>query len=299
MIEIPFEKAFFGEKGITSTSANFLANIAKEKLNDSQKFLENISFYNTDVSYIGSSNKSRVRKSVSKTDFQSIKKRIHAMCVYNSFIAWVREAIKEKERLLNTLKSFDFYVYLSMNNIELERPVRKSEYDSEDALREMSVGQRFLYLNAEAYASTYGQIIHPNKPLSKARQVATELLNNPIQVVGEGRDALVYENSFDFSSGELDQLFFELQDTYRSYEKTLNNIKYSVKERVFNTNAQRTADYRNAIEAYESRRDALNAEFIIWRDGQINEAHALKIVIPDNLKDVFEKLNKIGKVEKA
>lgn len=299
MIELNYEKSFFGEKGITATSANYLANIAKESLNETQRFIENISFYSTDVSYIGSNAKSRVRKAVSRQDFENIKKRIQSMCAYNAFIAWVREAIKEKDLMLSLMKNYDIDRYMRNRGIVLERPERPIDYDSDDAIKEMNIGQRYLYLKAEACAATYGQLIHPNKPLSNARKKLSVLVNTPVEVVGEGRDALVYEHVFDLTSQEIDDLFFELQDTYRTFEKTLNNTKHDIKQKVFATNASRMAEYRNACEAYESKRSEIYAEFTKWREEQINEIHMLKIVIPDNLKGVYEKLNKMGKADKA
>ena len=50
---------------------------------------------------------------------------------------------------------------------------------------------------------------------------------------------------------------------------------------------------------YEERKAGKVDWLTKWREEQINEIHMLKIVIPDNLKGVYEKLNKMGKADKA
>ena len=42
-------KVFFGENGLTSTSANHVANLAKEFISSSEKYLNSISFVKTTI----------------------------------------------------------------------------------------------------------------------------------------------------------------------------------------------------------------------------------------------------------
>ena len=51
------DKIFFGESGLTCTSANHIANLAKERIADLESWLASISFTNTTISLIGSSEK--------------------------------------------------------------------------------------------------------------------------------------------------------------------------------------------------------------------------------------------------
>lgn len=298
MIDLKFEKAFFDEKGITATSANYLANMAKEAMQENQKFFDSLSLYSTDAYFIGNPNKSTIKKATAKEDFDSIAERIQNMCEYNAFIAWVREAIKEKDRMLTLMRTIDLDSYMGIFGIKLERPERPVDFDEADALRELNIGQRFMYLYKQACSSTYGQLIHPNRPISAARDKLNTLTNNPIEINGTGRDAIVKEYNFPYPTNLVDKLFFELQSAYRTNEKALNNMKHSIKERVFNVTVQRNSEYENAVEKYESERSKLYATFKKWQEEQINEIHRLKIVIPDNLQEVYQKLNKMG-AEKA
>lgn len=46
-------KVFFGENGLTSTSANHIANLAKEFISTNENYLNNISFVNCAIGLIG------------------------------------------------------------------------------------------------------------------------------------------------------------------------------------------------------------------------------------------------------
>ena len=46
-------KVFFGESGLTSTSANHVANLAKEFISTNENYLNNISFVNCEIGLIG------------------------------------------------------------------------------------------------------------------------------------------------------------------------------------------------------------------------------------------------------
>lgn len=45
-------KVFFGESGLTSTSANHVANLAKEFISSNENYLNNISFINCKIGII-------------------------------------------------------------------------------------------------------------------------------------------------------------------------------------------------------------------------------------------------------
>lgn len=45
-------KVFFGEKGLTQTSANHLANIAKETVESNRQALDSVGFVNVNISLL-------------------------------------------------------------------------------------------------------------------------------------------------------------------------------------------------------------------------------------------------------
>ena len=58
---------FFGETGLTNTSANFVANMAKEMYATSESYLDNMVFYDTTVKLIGTSEETPINKGTDDT----------------------------------------------------------------------------------------------------------------------------------------------------------------------------------------------------------------------------------------
>ena len=85
------DKIFFGESGLTTTSANHIANIAKEKYQLLLKQLETITLYNTNIGLIGSE---KQPLSYGMETLSNVKPSLETIAQLKSLIAWLREAIK-------------------------------------------------------------------------------------------------------------------------------------------------------------------------------------------------------------
>ena len=90
---------FFSENGLTSTSANHVANLAKEYVQNIEKDLSNTSFINTSVTLIDSNN--NVTTSIGKDAafLELVETKLNKISDAKSLIAWLREALKAKENL--------------------------------------------------------------------------------------------------------------------------------------------------------------------------------------------------------
>ena len=86
---------FFAENGLTSTSANHIANLAKEAYQNLENELNSICFYTTKVSLLGTSTKEVLHYGNQLIDVTKLDK----IAELKSLIAWLREAIKAKEQL--------------------------------------------------------------------------------------------------------------------------------------------------------------------------------------------------------
>lgn len=97
------KKQFFGDKGLTSTSANHIANLAKEAYERLEAKLNTTSFIRETITVIGSTAETTVKLAQTGliTSAPNILKEI---CEYKSLIAWLREAIIEKENLFKINK---------------------------------------------------------------------------------------------------------------------------------------------------------------------------------------------------
>ena len=106
-------KQFFSDKGITSSSANHLANIAKETAEQIKSELNNINFLKTTVSLLGSKDPQLIKDGISNEDLETIQDKLQVVIEANAFIAWVREAIKAKDDEITAIKSMSVESYYS------------------------------------------------------------------------------------------------------------------------------------------------------------------------------------------
>ena len=92
---------FFGEQGLTSTSANHIANLAKEYVAGLEESIDGVTLYNTEVSLLidPSGNKHSLVVGNTLEDIEDIKNKAMHIAEAKSLIAWLREAIKAKLRL--------------------------------------------------------------------------------------------------------------------------------------------------------------------------------------------------------
>lgn len=285
---------FLGKEGLTSTSANYLANLAKEQSKVITQKLDSIRFINKTVELIsGSEAKWLIRgwSSVSSLD-KDLKQLSNLM----AFCAWVREAIKEKDALTSKVAQMTLEEYTALVNKSMPvRPVVPKTVETKDIIKEMSIKERNEYYTLEAFAATFGQYIHPEGAISCAREELLQRLEEPNEVSGSGRDLVIYGYTNSLPLNEVEHCFVSLQNQYREYERRLNAIKASIKEEVNKRNLKSERDYATFLQEYNSAISELTQEMSIYVQEQTREIANLKIVIPDKLRDTYEYLNSLGK----
>lgn len=279
------------EKGLTTTSANHLSNLAKEVLKNAEYKLKHISFITENVELING-DKKLLEKGVESCDnIDGLIKQIGKM---HSFIAWMREAIKTKELLASKVNKITLEEYCEENNLEIPKCPEEFCVTATTVINEMNVKERQRYLTLEAYAAAYGQYIHPDGEIAEARDRMYDLVNNPARTSGSGRDTIIYIYEPSIDPKIVENTFLQLQATHRSYEQQLNAIKFKINEEVNRRNAENSRAYREKYEEYAKIMQILRAkknEYVINLSEQISK---LKIVVPNDLTDTFEYLNSLG-----
>ena len=91
--------AFFGQQGLTAASANHIADIAKESYQAVEKRLSSMDFHKTTVALIGSSDETVISYGTSAEQFTGIRDGMNEIVEMKRLIAYLREAIKAKEKL--------------------------------------------------------------------------------------------------------------------------------------------------------------------------------------------------------
>jgi len=298
---------YFSNEGMTSTTANYYANIAKELQNAATERLNSVKFFRTSVAVIGSNEKQLMSDGISDLSF--ITEDLQTLASLNAFCAWVREAIKEKEEQQKLLNGMDEFDWAKEQGITLPTyptsPDKPKPITETDVMNSWDINKRNKYLRLEAFASTYGKYIHPDGAYSKARKKAHNAINNPIAKDGTGRDMVLYymEESVDIKI--VDQMFMVLQDRYRGYEKELNQMKAELKETVNDLSRKLDDQYQETIRKFQLENTEYHAimsdirtQFNTWRINEIEKVSKLKITIPENLKEIFKIIKEVGDTSK-
>lgn len=285
------QSVYLGETGLTMSSGTYLCNLAKETIKLDMTVLKNISFTNKSVELINGEAKV-LRKGF--TALHDIKTLISRIGQNHAFCAWVREAIKAKEELLCSIDNMSIYDYASEKGIILlAEPEKEKQVTEEDIISEMNIKERNQYLYLEAMASAFGTYIHPEGSVSAAREDVILRTQVPHDVDGEGRDMVIYSYEPSISINDMNGTFLELQNEWRDYEKQLNAIKFSIKEKVNQRNLAINQKYQKERQAYVDFMDNIRNDLRTYILETREKASNLKIVVPEKLKSIYEYLESL------
>lgn len=280
------KQQFFGDKGLTATSANYIANLAKEAYEKLEAKLNTTSFIRETITVIGSTAETNVKLSQAGliTLAPNILKEI---CEYKSLIAWLREAIKEKENLFkaNKLWVSDEYTEHMKN-----RPQCEDYLTEQDVIESWTVAEQEDYLSLETICAVVGKYIHPNGPLSKAKTELSNRINKPVTTECSGRDTIIRRYYPEATEEEVNNLFFSLQKNHREYQARLNGIKHKIDMTVREDIQKKDEAFKKALQEYNNKTNELLVADKLTREERHKEIEALKIVIPNDLKSVYDKL---------
>lgn len=285
---------YFGNEGLTSTSANFIANKAKEYCQDIEQSLKNVEFFSTTVNLIGSNDVSVINHGTQFIDW--IPSAIEKIGQCNSLIAWLREAIKERENALNIIRRFDVEIFCELKGIEFpERPdvanalTEKAYYDS------LPIKEKNRYYSLEAQAAAIGKYIHPDGSLNKARKKLSSKIQQPHEVQGSGRDTIVWNYEATIKLQDVDNLFFELQNKHREIQSQLNAMKFECEKAMKESAIKVEQEYQLAYNEYSEKISKIRSDMRLYIEEQTKFVGDLKIVIPDKLKDIYNEISQLGK----
>lgn len=298
-------KAFFGTEGLTSTSANHIANLAKEANREHQNYLASIQFYSERIGIIGTPERVLAQEGVNLEGLSKIKTAIESIAENNALIAFIREAIKEKERLEKEAKSWKNEVAreaLELRRKENVSPSKPVPVTEEDMFARLSIGQVEHYLTLEAQCSVIGKYIHEGGALSNARIDAMQKVTHPRTVKENGRDTIVTEYELTVSTDNIDAVYFDFQALHRSYQSELNGMKKAMIDDAQAINLKMDEDYRFARTQYlhvnaelDREEQKIEMDEREKRQELLREVQNLKIVIPNRLKAAYTALMKSGK----
>ena len=285
---------FFADKGLTSTSANHVANLAKEYIQQNESILNNITFYQKEVALIGSSSRNILQVGVNTVE--DIPELLKEVAEAKSLIAWLREAIKAKDRLMQRCEAMADTEYIAANNIKYpDRPVAGNILTEDEYYSNLSIKERNRYYALETEAAVIGKYIHPEGKFATARQELSNYIQKPNSVSGSGRDTVIYSYIPTISIEDVDEMFFKLQTKHREIQAQLNSIKYQCEQAIIASKTEVQEKYALELREYNSAVQNIEAEIEAYKTKKLREIGNYKIVIPDSLVAIYEKVSKLGK----
>jgi len=290
-------KVFFGESGITSTSATYLCNIARELLKDIESSLNSISFITEEVTLFGSENKIRTKEGYNLSELSDLDSKLTKAAQLKAFIAWMSEGIRakdvESERLKEyTLSDFtkDFPEYIVQRS-------ENSTLDINYGLGKLSISERVKYLFSEALTSSIGKYIHNNGALRKAYSELLNIAHNKVNITTEAKDSIVVVTNKipSVDTKEVEKIMLKYQDLRRENEKVLNSLKSKVKDYDHEYQMYLNLEQKVDVESYKEDMEIVRSKYNEYVLNKRSEIENFKIIIPDELRDIYNTLHTLSK----
>lgn len=285
-----------GQPGLTSTSANHLANMAKEMIRGIEGSLDSLVLYSTSVSLIGNSDDNILVHGASETELSAVEGKLRTVAKAKSLIAWLREAIKARERLIAETESLTLEEYARQEGIELPKaPEPESALTEDEYYASLTLAERNRYYELETLAAVLGKAIHPDGSFANARNALDQRIQRPRDVKGDGRDTLIYTYVPTVEPEAVEKVYFELQREYREAQARLNSMKYECQRAVKKSQVEVQTAYAEAVARYNDETQLLMARLSAYIKERTRELGDMKILIPESLHGIYEEVSRLGK----
>ena len=287
-------EVFFNEHGLTSTSASHLADLAQEVIAGNEAKLKNMTFVTTKVDIVGSASESGKTVCVGYDEnmLNQVRPLLEDMATMNAFCAWMREAVRAKDKELKRVAALTFEEWCTLQGVEIPfTPLCPKETTTTDVVAQMNIKERNRYLQLEAVAATIGKYIHPGGPFSLAREELQNGIMKPYSTKGNGKDTLIYAHTPSVAPQKVEDVFFELQKWHRQNELELNKMKFAFKKQAEKQTLENTHQFKQELEREKQDRMMLFTRYKEWQLKEQERISKLKINVPEALQETYERLS--------
>lgn len=292
-----------GEKGMTSTSANKLANLAKEHNREDMLLIQNVRFYNEVMTLlVNPSEKVTISEGLIGTqeEFDKLRDALLRTARFNAFIAWVREAISAKEALISEVNDTTLTAWCRKQGVKYPD---EPELDIDETMQETraaaqaTVDEMARYFVNQSLASVLGQAIHPEGPIDEARRTLIEASMTPSTTEGYGKDIVIKTKETTATPDSVTAFYMALQSEWRHAEAAVNEAKgkWQMADKV--RFIELTNEYNALMREYEMTVSRIKADWENWKLEETGRLGKLKIRIPPVLQPVLDELLSLGKTE--
>lgn len=288
---------FFKNGFLTSTEAQNICNVANEVIAGLTESINSAQFYNTSITSIVSSD-NEVCAGKGTTDIAWIQESIVKIGQYNSLIAWLKEAIKNKNDATAELASIKIQEWSEYEAYPVPKsPSRKASVTKEDVIKNLEAGELNKYFTLQSKAAAIGKFIHETGSISRAKIMLNKVVSEPNKISGAGRDTVVYRYTPSVNVDDVDNMFLSLMSEHRNLNAQLNFIKAKATEEANKQNIANEQEYQKARTAYSKEyNDWLDKiediqsrfnQYIITEKEKISK---LKINVPESLMETYKSI---------
>ena len=299
--EYVFNDIYFGEEGMTSTSAQHVSAMANVMVQDVKQHLMGLRLYEKSIRVIGD-----VECKVEEVNntLPEISEGVKQICKANALIAWLREAVKEREQAQQYIQDMTLDKWMELQGIEKPAspvPPMMPKINFQDYKTILDTGlsvkeyNRFVELNSAL--AVYGEMIHDKGLLTRQKNELARILQNPTEVKESGRDTIITTYKVSPHMTELDTIYTELQSEYRKLQAEKNGIEAKFSNLAMDYQTRKMEEWKAAKAQYDRDLTRVNSVLVgiqtqmqEWKKQRLEELAALKIIIPNDLKALYKSL---------
>ena len=288
--------------GLSLSQAQSISNLCNQAARDINSKLNNINNVTKELT-IGDKTYVETKGNPVPSDLMQLldtRSRLHATQ------GFLMENIKAKDDLLKEIKNREFIFDLeSPEYPELKDEDYLSQVSEEWGWCQLSNSEYSEYLEAEAYASHFGQFIHKGGVLDKLRNELPTIKTLEWIQIEDGKKTPL-NVTIHHTIDQLGELHEELASVHRKHEQKVNYYKAKVKNlvttenaRIARHNADETAEvteindkilteYKSAREKWQSAYKKAKMEFEELRQKEISKTASLRIEIDPRFKSTVD-----------
>ena len=293
---------FTTEEGMTSTSAQHVSAMANVMVQDIKQHIMGLRLYEKSIRVIGDA---EVTVETVNNTLPEIAESVKRICKANALIAWLREAVKEREQAQKYVSDMTLDEWMKKQGIEKPvspEPPQMPRINFQDYKTILDTGlsvkeyNRFVELNSAL--AVYGEMIHEKGLLTRQKNELARIMQNPTEVKESGRDTIITTYKVDVNiSADIDNLYTELQSEYRKLQAEKNGIEAKFSNLAMDYQTRKNDEWKAAKAQYDRDLQKVNSELVgiqtqmkEWKKQRLEELAALKIIIPDALKPLYKEL---------
>lgn len=288
---------FFKDGFLTSTEAQNICNVANEVIARLTELIDSVQFYNTSITSIVSSD-NEVCAGRGTTDIAWIQDAIIKIGQNNSLIAWLKEAIKNKNEAIAEVSAMCIQDWSEYKNYSMPKsPSRKATVTKEDVIKNLEATELNKYFTLQSKAAAIGKFIHETGSISRAKIMLNKVVAEPNKISGAGRDTVIYRYTPSVKVDDVDNMFLSLMSEHRNLNAQLNFIKAKAVEEANKQNIANEQEYQKARTAYSKeyndwldKTEDLQSRFNQYIITEKEKISKLKINVPDSLMETYKSI---------